>query len=95
MASLGPLRWLGKYSYGMYLLHQPVCCILLASGAWSSLRPAFIDSSFFWQIFYNFALPFPITALLALGLWHVWERPFLALKDRVGSSMLRKQDLAA
>ena len=60
----------GDVSYGLYLYAFPVQQALVASlGA--GLGPVAM-----------FALAFPITYLLALGSWHIVERPALALKPR-------------
>ena len=60
--SLGPLVWIGKISYGVYLLHWPVFL-------W--LTPARVGLSQ-WPLF---GLRLLVTALLATALFHVIEDP--------------------
>ncbi len=60
--SLGPLVWIGKVSYGVYLLHWPVFL-------W--LTPARVGLSQ-WPLF---GLRLLVTFLLAVALFHVVENP--------------------
>jgi peptidoglycan/LPS O-acetylase OafA/YrhL len=58
----------GDFSYGLYLYAWPVQQTLIAStGSW--LTPATL-----------FASAFTVTLILAVGSWHLIERPFLQMK---------------
>jgi peptidoglycan/LPS O-acetylase OafA/YrhL len=70
------LRFFGKYSYGLYVLHPPIFMalfhtddgrtLLKVAGLWSPIGAAFV------------AMILIVTA--ALISWHCWEKPFLRLK---------------
>jgi peptidoglycan/LPS O-acetylase OafA/YrhL len=79
--SLPWLRTLGKYSYAMYLLHQPIQQLLTPL-----LEEAVRGPDTPWRL-----LRLALYILLVLGLtfvgalvsWRVVEKPFLDLKDRI------------
>jgi len=64
-----PLTYLGRISYGLYVLHYPVQWIVAKA---LSGRPVFMQ----------IALQLPVTIALAALSYRYWESPFLALKDR-------------
>lgn len=68
VCSLGPVVWVGRLSYGIYLFHFPVF-VALGSVDWPA--PALL------------AARLGLTAALTLASWHVVERPFLQLKARL------------
>jgi peptidoglycan/LPS O-acetylase OafA/YrhL len=68
-----PLRWLGRYSYALYLIQSPVRALLMAWG-WG---PAHIGRLRFALI----AVPLCLAG--AWASWHLWEKHWLALRDRV------------
>lgn len=76
-----PLRFLGKYSYALYIFHQPTCLILWLTGAmgwllpWAPAHPGI-------AMVLCFAIPFLATTAFALTSWHVLERPLLKVKER-------------
>jgi peptidoglycan/LPS O-acetylase OafA/YrhL len=74
---IAPLAWMGRVSYGMYLLHSPA--IDLARMA--TLRGAVSPSP------WHFLLTYGVTAALTVGLatvmFLVWERPFQTLRARL------------
>jgi peptidoglycan/LPS O-acetylase OafA/YrhL len=74
------VRSFGKYSYGMYVLHFPVCVyqnrLLLALSA--SARPEF--RILFWAV--SKLVGVAVSYALALGSWHLIEKHFLRLKGR-------------
>jgi peptidoglycan/LPS O-acetylase OafA/YrhL len=82
-----PLRLLGKYSYGIYLLHSP------AAGAVARLArrlPApLVDTHQLLGRTTFFALALALTLLVCQLSWHLLERPFLALKARWPSAPRR------
>jgi peptidoglycan/LPS O-acetylase OafA/YrhL len=81
-----PLRGLGKYSYGLYLIHHPVVVLLweagtpekvftLAGGEQHPLPAALLA---------HFILPGALSVTLAMLSWHLFEKQVLKLKDRIG-----------
>ncbi|PYT99820.1 MAG: acyltransferase [Acidobacteria bacterium] len=79
--SAGWLRYIGKISYGIYLLHYPIF----------HLWARFFDSQSFYQ--YNqvarnllgFAVQMPLAMLAAAISWRFFEGPILRLKERFPS----------
>ncbi|HVS64544.1 MAG TPA: acyltransferase [Thermoanaerobaculia bacterium] len=76
-----PLRLLGRYSYGLYVIHHPLIMLLGESPLSVRRLPRWLGSALPAQ-----ALVTLIAATLSLALaalsWHLWERPFLRLKRR-------------
>jgi peptidoglycan/LPS O-acetylase OafA/YrhL len=80
LLTLGPLRSLGRYSYGIYVYHPPMihvagCIIGLASAAFPlpSVHPAL-------SLLGRVALIAGGSFAVAWVSWHVFEGPFLSLK---------------
>lgn len=73
---VGMLRRLGKYSYGLYVLHWPVA---VAVGSWLASRS--VSGSAYVALFLVSALP--ATAGLAWLSWNILECRFLAMKGRL------------
>ena len=72
-----PLVSIGKYSYGMYVLHLPVAFF------WPALvSPSLIGGSRIATAVASIAAGAVISYLLALGSWHLIEQRFLRLKNR-------------
>jgi peptidoglycan/LPS O-acetylase OafA/YrhL len=71
--------WLGKISYGLYMLHAIAILIMLGL-----LRPAWG-----WHLLAAKALGFVMTVLLALASYRWLESPFLRLKDRFATVLSR------
>jgi peptidoglycan/LPS O-acetylase OafA/YrhL len=75
------LRFVGKVSYALYLTHLPVRALVRDYVFHPSDVPALLGSQLAGQfIFYVVAG----AAALAVAWvsWHLWEKHFLALKDR-------------
>jgi len=75
-----PLRWAGKYSYALYVLHAPVVY-------WAGMHlpvPHFIAALpptwSFVQSVYIIAIQFLLSIGVAVFSWHVLEKHFLKLK---------------
>ena len=72
-----PLRMIGKYSYAMYIFHEP-----LNNFAGRPLVAALkinVSQSIFWSATYIVIMT-AVTFVLAWVSWHVLEKPFLNLK---------------
>lgn len=79
--SAAPLQVLGRYSYGLYLLHS-----LAAAAVHRALRPVLGGSSEHWSLLGHAlyaACAFTASLVVAAISWHAFERPILALKGRL------------
>ncbi len=76
------LQWLGKYSYGMYVVQLPLVTLLPLSLLASWLGARSTDGPWFGVLY--IALLFAITCGLALLSYHALEKPFLKLKRFFG-----------
>jgi peptidoglycan/LPS O-acetylase OafA/YrhL len=83
------LRFFGKYSYAIYVFHWPVDTIAAhylggavngADDAWRLLR---------WAAYVSGVGA--LSTALALASWHLLEKPFLDLKDRLAPRAVRSQ----
>lgn len=72
------LKWLGKYSYGMYVFQNLLIPLVAPWIAIASFAEA-TGSSFGGRIAYMITM-FAITSLAALLSWHLYEKHWLALK---------------
>ena len=72
LTDAAPARWIGAVSYGMYLLHAPAIAVAkrVLPAAWGSAP-------------FVFALGFALTVPAAAASYRWFERPFLALRDRL------------
>jgi peptidoglycan/LPS O-acetylase OafA/YrhL len=75
------LRFLGKYSYAIYVFHYPIHAVAAhylhnaingADTPWRMLR---------WALYV--ASVFALSVAAALGSWHLLERRFLAMRERL------------
>lgn len=75
-----PFQWFGKYSYALYVFHQPLAFYLgavrtdVATPSW--LRVALSNSAVY------FFVAFGLSVAAAFISWHCCEKHFLKLKDR-------------
>jgi peptidoglycan/LPS O-acetylase OafA/YrhL len=82
----GPMRFFGKYSYGLYMFQLPV------KGALMLLffnRARLASSTLLWQVAF-YALAGAATTAAALASWHLLEKNMLALKDRLAFTPARQ-----
>lgn len=75
-----PLRSLGKYSYGMYVIQLPLVTLVPAASV-QGLLPDGLRSPIGFYFAYV-ALLFSLTFLLAWLSYHAYEKHFLAIKKR-------------
>jgi peptidoglycan/LPS O-acetylase OafA/YrhL len=76
------LRFFGKYSYALYVFHQPVALALTGLGLPAALAQLGV-SGFAAQVVYAGAAT-TLSLILARISWNLWEKQFLKLKDRLG-----------
>jgi peptidoglycan/LPS O-acetylase OafA/YrhL len=75
-------RWLqffGRYSYGLYIIHQPLILLLKERVSWVRHVPMVWGTQLPGQLLFML-LGIGVTTALALISWHCWESPFLRLK---------------
>jgi peptidoglycan/LPS O-acetylase OafA/YrhL len=73
--SLRPLRWFGKYSFGLYVWHPIIGMILLHS------RVALVSpASGKWAVLLAALIALALDLLVAWLSFNYWEKPFLDLK---------------
>jgi peptidoglycan/LPS O-acetylase OafA/YrhL len=74
------LRFFGKYSYCLYVCHQPLIQILAHSGVNSDHLTAVLGSKLA-AVFAVNAIAFSIATVIAYLSWHLFEKQVLKLKD--------------
>lgn len=79
------LVMLGKYSYALYIFHQPILVLMRDYGLSIAILPKVGGSSLPGLILFS-ALAFALTVLCALLSWRLIETPFLRLKRRFSST---------
>ena len=79
------LQWFGRYSYGMYLWHQPICVLVLSSGFLAMLERAYAPHAMWLLILLCYAVPLLLTIAMASISWYCLEQPLLRLKERLGT----------
>jgi peptidoglycan/LPS O-acetylase OafA/YrhL len=80
-----PLGFFGKYSYGLYVFHQPIAVLLAAVGLSAALSRAGSPALLSLMIFGAIGMLLSVAA--SLGSWHFYEKHFLKLKDRFADSV--------
>lgn len=84
---------LGKYSYGLYVIHAPVIWFLQQGGLRADNFPRFLGSTMPGVIVFSL-IGITISVVLAMASYHYWELPFLRLKRYLpyGNASKLKQD---
>ncbi len=75
----GPLPFVGRYSYALYIVHQPVILGLLSLGVRPTIVHAIGGSVMSQRIAFG-AIAGAVSLAAALASWYLLERPCLALK---------------
>lgn len=75
------MRFFGKYSYGMYVLHLPITVLLEGVGFTIVALPRVGGSDVPAAILFSF-VALATTVVLSLLSWHLYEKQFLKLKER-------------
>ena len=72
------LQWLGRYSYGMYVIQLPLVTLLplsFASENWNGIGlPPVLFSIAYVSVL------FAMTCAIAMASYHLLEKPFLSMK---------------
>jgi peptidoglycan/LPS O-acetylase OafA/YrhL len=76
--AFGPLRGVGRLSYGMYIYHS--FAIHIAAAALSSARLATLGIAPTAALWLRFGLVIALSIAVSWLSWHLFERPFLVLK---------------
>lgn len=77
------LRFFGKYSYGLYVIHQPVIYLMASVGVTAAALAMHVHGAGPAIVLMN-VMGFSVSLALALSSWHLIEKPCLKLKDRIG-----------
>jgi peptidoglycan/LPS O-acetylase OafA/YrhL len=73
------LRFFGKYSYGIYIIHAPLVAALDDFATTATVFPRAWGSSLPGQLVF-FVGGVTASTVAAVVVWHLWERPWLSLK---------------
>lgn len=82
--SLSILRLLGRYSYSLYIFHQPVMITLVGVGAFDVVRSHLANQTAWWMVL-QYLLPFVISLCLASASWYLIERRLMGFRKSMGS----------
>ena len=83
LARSAPLRFFGKYSYALYVFHQPAIYIMASAGLTGAALHARFHN-FGAAIALENLAGFSVSIVLALMSWNLLEKHCLKLKDKVG-----------
>lgn len=81
LLSLAPLRWFGKYSYGLYVWH-PIVNVILYYTSITTAIVGLIGPMNLYKGAFMIVLGFSITVCISLASYHFYEKRFLELKSR-------------
>ena len=80
--SSAPLVFLGKYSYGLYVVHVPTILFVARAGLDAGSLPEWSGSMLPGLVLFGL-VGGGLSIACAVVLYHVWEEPFLRLKHRL------------
>jgi peptidoglycan/LPS O-acetylase OafA/YrhL len=75
-----PLRWIGRYSYGLYVFQIPLLPLCAAILPFTSIARAAGDPLLARVIYFLYESI--VVFVVAVAAWHLWEARFLRLKAR-------------
>lgn len=78
MLAFGPLAYLGQISYGVYLYHLAAQYLV-----WQVLLNDFAPANLYLKYSVRFAAFMILTLAMAMASYHLMERPFLKLKEKL------------
>ncbi|HXB68850.1 MAG TPA: acyltransferase [Candidatus Acidoferrales bacterium] len=79
-SSARPLQFFGKYSYCLYIIHQPLILALVYSGINSDNLARILGNKVLAVAAVN-GIALLLVVLIALASWHLFEKHFLKLKE--------------
>jgi peptidoglycan/LPS O-acetylase OafA/YrhL len=77
----GPLQYIGKISYGIYLLQAPAYVLVLRASSQLG-KHLFVEEGWHTTSWWAFGLLCVVTVSFAVVSWYFLERPILKLKNR-------------
>jgi peptidoglycan/LPS O-acetylase OafA/YrhL len=80
--STAPLVFLGKYSYGLYVVHVPIILFVASAGLHASSLPAWSGSLLPGLLLFGLGSS-GLSIACAVVLYQAWEEPFLRLKQHL------------
>jgi len=78
----GPMVFLGKYSYGLYVVHVPIILFLADAGFRPDMLPQWQGSLLPGFLLFG-GVCAGLSVACAVVVYHLWEEPFLRLKRRL------------
>jgi peptidoglycan/LPS O-acetylase OafA/YrhL len=81
LLSITPLRFFGRYSYGLYVLHHPIVILLPRAGMRIEAFPTWMGSKLPGFVLFSLVAGALSTAFALLS-WRFWESRFLNLRRR-------------
>lgn len=82
LLSIAPLRFLGRYSYGLYVLHHPIAVLLPRAGLGIGSFSTWMGSQLPGLLVFSLVVGV-LSIALALLSWRFWESRFLTLRRLV------------
>jgi peptidoglycan/LPS O-acetylase OafA/YrhL len=80
--SAAPLVFLGRYSYGLYVVHVPIILFVASAGLDARSLPAWSGSLLPGLLLFGLVAS-GLSIACAVVLYHAWEEPFLRLKQHL------------
>jgi peptidoglycan/LPS O-acetylase OafA/YrhL len=74
------LKFFGKYSYGLYVFHQPLMILFVKIGIHTDRLTGILGNKFLAVVAVN-GLAFAFSIAIALASWNLYEKHWLKLKD--------------
>jgi peptidoglycan/LPS O-acetylase OafA/YrhL len=84
VASSRVFQFFGKYSYCLYVCHQPLIMLLARAGISSDNLTRIVHSKILAIVMLN-VIDISLAVAISLASWHLFEKHFLKLKELVPS----------